>query len=134
MSKRAAFRLAAPWNGIRRRKPPGRSPTLSRVARFFRQPTIYLLFCCLPAQSQQVRFIDTSLPEAPNPQVAAGQNQDQSLGTISGTVVDQNGNFVLAAQVRLTHEGHTEEQEVESDRDGHFIFSDVAPGPFQLTV
>jgi hypothetical protein len=79
-------------------------------------------------------LIETSLPEAPNPQVAAGQNQSQSLGTISGMVVDQNGNFVLAARVKLTHEGHNEEQEVDSDREGHFTFSGVAPGPFQVTV
>jgi hypothetical protein len=102
------------------------------VARFFRRPTICLLFCCLPAQSQQVRFIETS--EAPNPQVAAGQSQDQSSGSISGTVVDQNGNFVLGAGVKLTHEGDNQEQEVDSDREGHFTFSGVAPGPFRLTV
>src|ERR1700678_3860673 len=123
MSRNAAFRLTAPRDEIRRRKAPAMGPTLARVARFFRRPTICLLFCCIPAQSQQVRYIETALPEAPNPQVTAGQNQDQSLGTISGTVVDQNGNFVLAARVKLTHEGHNEEQEVDSDSEGHFTFS-----------
>jgi hypothetical protein len=64
----------------------------------------------------------------------SGQESQQSLGNISGTVVDQNGNSVLSARVRLAREGHTEEQEVVSDRDGHFIFIGVAAGPFQLTI
>jgi hypothetical protein len=78
------------------------------------------LFCCLPglAQSQDV----------------SSRQDQQSLGSISGTVVDQNGNSILSARVRLAREGHTEEQEVLSDRDGHFIFTGVAAGPFQITI
>jgi hypothetical protein len=36
--------------------------------------------------------------------------------------------------VRLAREGHPGEQEVMSGSDGHFIFTGVAAGPFQLTV
>ena len=120
MTQSAVYRRTAPGHGIRRWKALAVG---------------LLLFCCLPGHSQQVRFVATSLPDAPNPQAAeSAPKQDQSSGTISGTVVDQNGNFVLAARVRLVREGQTEEKEVSSDKDGRFIFSGVAPGPFQITV
>jgi hypothetical protein len=112
MTQTAVYRRTTPGHGIRRRKALAVG---------------LLLFCGLPGQSQQVRFIATSLPDAPSPQAAES-------GTISGTVVDQNGNFVLDARVRLVREGQTEEKQVSSDKDGHFIFSGVAPGPFQITV
>src|SRR5579862_3483396 len=59
---------------------------------------------------------------------------DTARGTISGTVVDRNGNFLLAARVTLTRPGQTEEKTQESDGAGHFVFTAVPPGPFQLTV
>jgi Carboxypeptidase regulatory-like domain len=120
MTQNAVYRRTAPDHGIRRWKALAVG---------------LLLFCALPGQSQQVKFVAMALPDAPNPQAAeSAPNPDQSAGTISGTVVDQNGNFVLAARVRLVHEGQTEEKEVSSDKEGHFVFSGVAPGPFQITV
>ncbi len=56
------------------------------------------------------------------------------MGGISGTVVDQDGNFLLAARVTLTHPGQTGEQTEESDGAGHFVFTPVAAGPFELTI
>ncbi len=67
-------------------------------------------------------------------QDVAGQNPGQSLGTISGMVVDPNGNFVLSARVRLAREGHTEEREAASDKEGRFVFAGVPAGAFRLTV
>jgi Carboxypeptidase regulatory-like domain len=58
--------------------------------------------------------------------------QDPSLCSISGTVVDQNGNFVVAAQVSLERQGSP--QQVLSDSEGHFVLLRVAPGPFQISV
>jgi hypothetical protein len=112
MTQTAVLRRTAPDHGIRRRKALAIG---------------LLLFCGLPGRSQQVKLVATSLPDAPNA-------QGVESGTISGTVVDQNGNFVLAARVRLVREGQTEEKEVSSDKDGHFIFSGVASGSFQITV
>jgi hypothetical protein len=120
MTQTAVFRRAAPDHGIRRRKALAIG---------------LLLLCGLPGLSQQVKLVASSLPDAPNPRAEdSGSKQDQSAGTISGTVVDQNGNFVLAARIRLVREGQTEEKEVSSDKDGHFIFPGVAPGSFQITV
>jgi len=55
-------------------------------------------------------------------------------GTISGTVVDQSGAVVPGARVRLNNGGQSLNQEVLSDGDGHYLFSNVAAGSFQLTI
>jgi hypothetical protein len=67
-------------------------------------------------------------------QDTAGSPSDQTVGTVSGTIVDQNGNFLLAARVSLSSLGQTEERTQESDGAGHFVFTAVPPGPFQLTI
>ena len=64
----------------------------------------------------------------------SGQNQNQSLGSISGTVIDQTGTFVISAHVVLAREGHSGAQDVMSDEDGHFAFRGIPGGGFQLTV
>ena len=120
MTHNAVYRRTAPDHGIRR---------------WMALAVGLLLFYGLPAQSQQAKLVAASLPDAPIAQaIAPAINQDQMSGTISGTVVDPNGNFVLAARVRLAREGQSREKEVSSDKDGRFIFSGIAPGPFQLTV
>ena len=135
MVQSAFLGLRAPRIGLQRRRLP------LRVPRGPRRHTLCVLFCCLPflTQAQQVKSIDTLLPDAPTIGVpaapdAAGQNPAESLGTISGTVVDQNGNFVFSARVRLEREGHIEERETVSDREGHFTFAGVPAGSFRLTI
>jgi hypothetical protein len=113
--------------------------------RHLRWRTLFVVFCCLPlvvecpGHAQQVQRIDTPLPDAPTmgllaAQDTAGPSSDQTVGTISGTIVDQNGNFLLAARVSLSRAGQTEERTQESDGAGHFVFTAVPPGPFQLTI
>lgn len=52
-------------------------------------------------------------------------------GSISGTIVDKDG--ALVANVRVTYlQGSSSTKEVLSDKDGYFIFANLAPGPFQL--
>jgi hypothetical protein len=63
----------------------------------------------------------------------AQEGASPALGTISGTVLDPNGNAVLAARIRLT-QGKKEAIETGPDGEGHFVFSNVAPGAFQVTV
>jgi hypothetical protein len=64
------------------------------------------------------------------PVVAAPSLQ---AGSISGTVVDKDGALVANARIALTQEGATSAREVLSDRDGYFVFTNVAPGAFRLT-
>jgi len=54
-------------------------------------------------------------------------------GTISGVVLDPNGGVVASARIRLT-QGKKEAMETGPDAEGHFTFSGVPPGVFQLTV
>jgi Carboxypeptidase regulatory-like domain len=139
MLQSAPFGLTTRRNGLEWRRLPLRAP------RGLRWRTLSVLFCCLPflthdaAQSQQIKRIDTPLPDAPTmgipaAQDAGGPSPGASLGTISSTVVDQNGNLVFAARVRLARQGHTEKREVASDREGHFVFAGIAAGDFQLTI
>jgi hypothetical protein len=62
-----------------------------------------------------------------------------ALGSISGTVVDQSGAVVVDAEVRLTAEDgkgkdQSSGQTIRTGDDGEFSFSNITPGPFQLTV
>jgi hypothetical protein len=54
--------------------------------------------------------------------------------SLSGTVVDPTGMPVAGAKVKLTREGDTGEQEAICNEDGKFAFTNIAPGPFQLTI
>jgi hypothetical protein len=124
--------LAAPRQRLLWRLPPCAS-------RNYRWHTLCILFCCLPIHAQQVERVDRPLPDAPairlsTTQDVSGQPAEQTVGTISGTVVDQDGNFLLAARVSLTQPGRSEEKTQDSDGVGHFVFTAVPPGPFQLTV
>jgi len=58
----------------------------------------------------------------------------QLPGYVSGTILDQSGAVNAGAEVRLTQENQTPNQQVTSGSNGQFVFPDVAPGPFRLTV
>lgn len=55
-------------------------------------------------------------------------------GNINGTVVDQTGAVRVGAKVQLTYAGQRPGPEVVSGQNGEFFFTNIAPGPFQLTV
>ena len=96
-------------------------------------PLSILLLGCLAlwpqsrAHAQPLPTVDTTLPDAPAPSVAAA-------GTISGTVVDPNGRLLVSAHVALARPSLLQTQEVLSDSEGQFLLLGVAPGPFQLTI
>ena len=99
----------------------------------------FLLFSCSPvlAQSQPPdhRPGEFTLPDAPEPSLRAdAQPQQQTYGTVSGRVVDQTGNGIVGADVKLMRDQEPVIQEVQSDDDGQFTFSHVFPGPLQLTI
>jgi Carboxypeptidase regulatory-like domain len=60
--------------------------------------------------------------------------EPQSSGSISGTVVDPTGAFIVGARVKLTREDPSQNQEIGSDDNGQFSFANVTPGTFQLTI
>jgi hypothetical protein len=55
-------------------------------------------------------------------------------GGISGKVVDQSGTAIGGARVKLSRDDQSPSQEILTDNDGQFFFTDVAPGPFHLTI
>lgn len=97
--------------------------------------------CSVPAlaQSQQPPSTpgqETGLPNAAATETSSSQQQpeQQSSGSITGTVVDQTGAFVAGARIHLSREEQFSSQDASSNDDGEFSFADVAPGPFQLTI
>jgi len=67
-------------------------------------------------------------------EASASLPAQQSLGRITGKVVDQTGSIIGGVQIRLAREDQSPSQEVFSDADGQFSFVDVTPGSFQLTI
>src|SRR6266404_3189652 len=101
--------------------------------------SLAVLLCSFPAWSQQPLMDPISQSVLADPQAAvasAGGQQiaGQRAGSINGKVVDQSGASIAGAVVKLTREGQSSGLEVTSDEDGLFAFSNVAPGPFQLTI
>jgi hypothetical protein len=74
------------------------------------------------------------VPDAPTAGASASSPDQQSVGSISGTIVDLTGAIVVGAQVRLTRGGQSPGEEIFTDDLGQFSFANVAPGPFQLTI
>jgi hypothetical protein len=75
-------------------------------------------------------------PDAPATSASAGERQpdQRSAGSISGTVVDASGAVVAGARVKLTREGQSSNQDALTGDDGQFSFTNIAPGPFHLTI
>jgi hypothetical protein len=118
------------------------TPTVSRFAR-----VATLLFCvalsnsfssAAPVPSQNPHDNpsgQTNVPRAPEPSLAGeAQPRHKSYGTVSGRVVDQNGNALAGINVQIRCDQESPIQEVQSDEDGRFDFDRVPPGPFQLTT
>ncbi|MGC1835366.1 MAG: carboxypeptidase regulatory-like domain-containing protein [Candidatus Acidiferrales bacterium] len=76
----------------------------------------------------------SGVPVARGTGASAGLPDQQSLGSISGKVVDQTGSIIGGVQIRLTREDQSESQEVFSDTDGQFSFVNVPPVSFQLAI
>jgi Carboxypeptidase regulatory-like domain len=135
MVQSPSFGFASRSNGFQWLRLPPWAP------RELRRSMLFVLYCSLAflmhgaALSQQIKPIDPALPAAPTMGIQAAQETPgESLGTISGTVADQNENYVFSARVRLMLEGHTEEREATSDEQGRFVFPGVAAGPFRLII
>jgi hypothetical protein len=80
----------------------------------------------------------TSLPDGPRPQVITpAENSDsQQVGSasLSGTVVDKNGDVLEGAQVTLAGSASSAVRTVESGSNGQFEFAGLTPGVYKLTI
>lgn len=82
---------------------------------------------------------DNTLPDAPQPSQSASPSptsdpQQTSAGTISGTVLDRNGDVVQGARVTLARPSGSAVGTVQSGSDGQFIFSGLPADTYKLTV
>ena len=98
--------------------------------------SLITLPCVQPALAQYspastVHEMQAALPDAPG--AGASAADPRSSGNISGTVIDRTGAVVSDCRIKLTTKGQSQTQEVTSGDNGQFAFSNVAPGPFQLT-
>jgi hypothetical protein len=63
------------------------------------------------------------------------QPQDSlAIGSIDGTVLDATGAPVSGAEIRLTRLASTPFLETSTAQDGHFSFTNVVPGPFEMSI
>src|ERR1700688_1456165 len=100
-----------------------------------------VLLCSFPSWSQQpptdqTQTTTSALADSEATQASAGgqQHPEHQPGSISGKIVDQSGADIAGAVVKLSRDGQSSGLEVTSGEDGLFAFSNVAPGPFQLTI
>jgi len=88
-----------------------------------------------------------TLAQSQEPPVAAPATSDQRAasargslpepqpsGSISGTVVDATGAFIVGARVSITSKDLSANREVLSADDGQFSFVNIPAGPFRLTI
>ena len=62
------------------------------------------------------------------------QQAAQLPGTVSGTVVDSDGDAIVGAQITLSGDGLAIQRTAVADGDGYFSFLEVPAGSFDLTV
>ncbi len=102
--------------------------------------SLILLICSFSAVAQTERSprlaVENDLRNSPTPEGAIDEPQEQQKvpGTISGSVVGQDGVALAGVEVKLTMEGQSLSQEVMTGEGGQFTFTNVAPGSFQLTI
>jgi len=74
---------------------------------------------------------DAALPDAPG---SEGQRAVQLPGSISGTIIDSDGDAIAGAIVTISGDGITPPRTMIADRDGYFSFIGVPAGNLKLTV
>jgi hypothetical protein len=68
------------------------------------------------------------------PPSATSPIQTAQTGSVSGTIVDRDGAVIAKATVTLMQEGAVLPKTATSDDNGHFVFTEVIPGNFQLGI
>lgn len=96
--------------------------------------TILTLHPIALAQSSSVVASKAGFAESPPNSKADGQQSPNQAASITGTVVDGSGAVIAGARVLLTRDDHVSSQEILSDQDGQFSFTNLTPGPYSITV
>ena len=91
------------------------------------------IFLIILSHGSSAQAIDAvQLPSAPSLEGAS------EIGTVSGTITDNNGAWIAGARITLIPDGKPVDPQanrtVISDLDGHFSFVGVMPGAFKLAI
>ncbi len=62
------------------------------------------------------------------------KGQASATGTIVGTVTDQSGAVIAGAQITITDVATKTSMSTTSNADGHYVFTNVLPGTYDVTV
>ncbi len=84
-----------------------------------------------PASNTSKQAASTSKTSA-SPSTSPADSQ--SSASIAGTVLDQGGDIAVGAQVQLTRGSNSAKLETASGDNGEYSFTNLAPGPFRITV
>jgi hypothetical protein len=95
---------------------------------------LVILSCHFPVRAQSLQQPVNTPQVQGGESIPAQQPAQQTAGTVTGTIIDQTGTAVSGAHVKLIPSGPAPIQEAVSGDLGQFLFSDIAPGPFRLTV
>jgi Carboxypeptidase regulatory-like domain len=92
----------------------------------------------LSAQADKLSPAVASEPQARSAAATTLPNEQpqNSLGTgsVSGTVLDVTDAPASGADVKLTRGATMPVQVTKTAKDGHFSFTDITPGPFELSI
>jgi hypothetical protein len=77
---------------------------------------------------------DQAAAPLPAAAVRGSLPEPQTSGSISGTLVDATGGFIVGACVSISRRDESPDREVLSGDDGQFSFVNIPPGPFRLSI
>ncbi len=77
---------------------------------------------------------DVEVPDAPSVTLSAQAQHPQDPGSVSGTVIDSDGDAIAGAQVTLAAVGATTQITMVADGRGYFSFAAVPAGSFNLAA
>src|ERR1700727_452450 len=98
---------------------------------------VLALLCCFPVcliSSAGAQQTPGTIPDAPTPAGMQVQSDATAVRTLSGVVTDVDGALIPGATVTLLEAGSTKRRSTVADGNGHFSFSNVAAGPYLLTI
>jgi hypothetical protein len=110
---------------------PGKFLWLSLCVLLFRFPVL--------AQSPQPPIgteVQNGRPGMQGTPASASQQlpEQRSPNSIGGTVLDPSGSLIAGARVRFVRSDQSQSQEAQTGADGQFVFANIAPGPFRITI
>ena len=94
-------------------------------------------FCIWLGFVPSIAFAQSQPPAVHQSRDGSSADTAVALGTISGQIADKSGAAIVGAHIKLSLDGQSPTQavvEAVADNDGQFTFTNIPPGPFQLTI